>query len=116
MESTETGHLLVATTGEIAGRRTVTTLGLVLGIALRTRGLGGNIMAGLHALGNGEALDELRTDLAAARQEALGHMVARAVERGANTVVGVCFDAAEVGHDMSEIVAYGTAIITEPGA
>jgi uncharacterized protein YbjQ (UPF0145 family) len=50
-----------------------------------------------------------------ARDEALAWMAAQATERGANAVVGVRFDAAEVGHDMSEIVAYGTAVVIEPG-
>jgi uncharacterized protein YbjQ (UPF0145 family) len=105
--------MLIATTEGIVDRRIVTTVGFVLGLAVRGRGLGGNIMAGLHALGNGNALDEFRGELATTRQEALAHMVALAAERGANAVVGVRFDAAEVGHDMSEIVAYGTAVIIE---
>ncbi len=67
--------MLIATTERLAGRRTVAALGLVLGIAVRRRGLGANIMAGFDAL------------------------------------VGVRFDTAEVGHDMVEVVAYGTAVI-----
>ncbi len=70
-------------------------------------------MAGLHALGNGSALDEYRTDLVTARREAIARMEACATERGANAIVGFSFDTAEVGHDMSEIVAYGTAVIIE---
>lgn len=107
--------MFIVTTEQIAGQRIVTTLGLLLGIAVRSRGLGGNIMVGLHALGNGEALDEYRGDLAAVREEALAQLTERAVERGANAVVAVRFHAAEIGHDMSEIVAYGTAVQIEPG-
>ena len=107
--------MLIATTDTIADRRIVATVGLVLGLAVRARGLGGNIMAGLHALGNSGALDEFRADLATARREAIAGMEARAEERGANAVVGVSFDSAEVGHDMSEIVAYGTAVVIERG-
>ena len=105
--------MLIATTETITEQRIVATVGLVLGLAVRARGLGGNIMAGLHALGNGNALDEFRSDLATARREATAQMEAHAAERGANAVVGVYFDTAEVGHDMSEIVAYGTAVIIE---
>ena len=108
--------MLIATTDGFADRRIITTLGLVLGLAVRARGLGGNIMAGLHALGNGGELDEYRNDLVSVRGEALARMEAVAAERGANAVVGVRFDAAAVGHDMSEIVAYGTAIIIESAA
>jgi uncharacterized protein YbjQ (UPF0145 family) len=106
----------IATTAEIAGQRTVTTLGFVFGIAIRSRGLSGNIMAGLGSLGNGSALDEYRDDLAAVRREAVGQMEAAASDLGANAVVGVRFDTAEVGHDMSEIVAYGTAIVIKQGS
>ena len=66
----------IATTDGIAGARTATNLGAVVGIAIRSRGVGGNIMAGLDALGNGSALDEYRGDLAAIRREALARMAA----------------------------------------
>jgi len=104
----------IATTDGIAGQRTVATIGFVLGLAIRSRGLGGNIMAGLDSLGNGSALHEYRDDLAAVRREAVAQMESDAHERGANAVVGVRFDTAEVGHDMSKIVAYGTAVLLEP--
>jgi uncharacterized protein YbjQ (UPF0145 family) len=105
--------MLIATTETITDQRIVVTVGLVHGLAVRARGLGGNIMAGLHALGNGSALEDFRTDLTTARREALDRMEARAAERGANAIVAVRFDTAAVGYDMSEIVAYGTAVIVE---
>jgi uncharacterized protein YbjQ (UPF0145 family) len=107
-------RMLIATTEGIAGQRTVATLGLVLGVAVRLRGIGANIMAGFHALGNGLALTELSEELAATRREALTQLVVRAEELGANAVVGVRFDTAEVGHDMVEIVAYGSAATVAP--
>jgi uncharacterized protein YbjQ (UPF0145 family) len=67
-------------------------------------------MAGLDALGNSGALGEYRDDLAAIRREALARMAAEAEGLGANAVVGVRFDTAEVGREMVEVVAYGTAI------
>jgi uncharacterized protein YbjQ (UPF0145 family) len=108
-------QMLIATTDVIAGGRIVATVGLVLGLAVRSRGIGGNIMAGLHALGDGDALDEYCEELAATRQDALAHLAALAAERGANAVVGVRFDTAEVSHDMREVVAYGTAVVLEQG-
>lgn len=116
MGSSGQGQVLIATTDQVAGHRTVTTFGLVLGISVRSRGLAGNIMAGLQSLGNGSALEEYRDDLVDARQEALAQLAAQARDRGANAVLRVQFDTAEVGHDMSEIVAYGTAAIIERGA
>ena len=104
----------IATTDVIAGQQTVTTLGFVFGLAIRSRSLSGNIMAGLGSLGNGSALDEYRDDLAAVRRQAVAQMEGEAKGLGANAVVGVRFDAAEVGHDMSEIIAYGTAVVIEP--
>jgi uncharacterized protein YbjQ (UPF0145 family) len=83
----------------------------VVGIAIRSRGFGGNIMAGLDALGNGSALAEYRDELTAIRREALARMAAEAEGLGANAVVGVRFDSAEVGREMVEVVAYGTAVI-----
>ncbi len=103
----------IATTEGIAGQRTVSTLGLVLGLAVRSRGLGGNIMAGFHALANGDALAEFGDVLAAARQAAVARMAERARELGANAIVGARFDAAAVGHDRGAIVACGTAVIVE---
>jgi uncharacterized protein YbjQ (UPF0145 family) len=103
----------IATTDEIAGARVAATHGVVVGIAIRTRGVGGNIMAGLDALGNGSALDEYRDDLAAIRREALARMAAAAENLGATAVVGVRFDSAEVGREMVEVVAYGTAVVLQ---
>jgi uncharacterized protein YbjQ (UPF0145 family) len=104
----------IATTDGIAGQQIVTTLAVVLGLAVRARGLAGNIMAGIDALGNGTAMDEYRSDLMIARREALAQMEAHAREIGANAVVGIRYNTAEVGHSMSEIVAYGTAVIIAP--
>ena len=105
--------MCIATTDGIAGGRIAATLGVVVGIAIRSRGIGGNIMAGLDALGNGSALDEYRGDLAAIRQEALARMAAEADGLGANAVVGLRFDTAEVGREMGEIVAYGPAVVLQ---
>jgi len=62
----------IATAEGIFRQRTVSTLGLMLGLAVRSRGLGGNIMAGFHALGDGDALAKFGDVLAAARQVPAG--------------------------------------------
>ncbi len=103
----------IATTDRIAGAHIAMTLGVVVGIAIRSRGVSGNIIAGLDALGNGSALDEYRGDLAAIRREALARMAAEAEGLGANAVVGLRFDTAEVGREMVEVVAYGTAVVLQ---
>jgi uncharacterized protein YbjQ (UPF0145 family) len=111
MNGPNTAPIRIATTDGIVGARTAATLGVVLGLAIRTRGVSGNILAGLDALGIGSALAEYRDDLAAIRREALERMAAEAEALEANAVVGVRFDAAEVGHEMVEVVAYGTAVV-----
>ena len=103
----------IATTDGIEGTRIVRTLGVVVGVAIRNRGISGNIMAGLDALGNGTALDEYRDLLAAIRREALARMERAALGIGANAVIGMRFDSAEVGREMVEIVAYGTAVVLQ---
>ena len=102
--------LLPETTDEIAGARVATILGVAVGIAIRGRGVTGNIMAGLDAFGNGSALDEYRDDLTAIRREAIARMISEAEKLGANAVIGVRFDTAEIGREMVEVVAYGTAV------
>lgn len=111
MNMTNRAPLRIATTDGIAGAEIVTTVGVVLGLAIRTRGVGGNIMVGLDALGDGDALAEYRDLLGAIRREALGRMAAEAEGLGADAVVGMRFDTAEVGREMVEVVAYGTAVV-----
>src|SRR5687767_10853215 len=100
----------IATTDGIAGARIATNLGVVVGIAIRSRGVGGNIMAGLDALGDGSALDEYRDLLATCRGEALARMGRAAEGLGANAVIGMRLDTAEAGR---EVVAYGTAVVVQ---
>jgi uncharacterized protein YbjQ (UPF0145 family) len=113
MSAPDDAPVRLATTDGLAGARIATTLGVVVGIAIRSRGIGGNIMAGLDALGDGGALDEYRGHLAAIRREALARMAAEAEGLGADAVVGVRFDTAEVGREMVEVVAYGTAVVLQ---
>src|SRR5687768_16239826 len=113
MNTPNAAPIRIATTDGIAGAHIAMTLGVVVGIAIRSRGVAGNIMAGLDALGNGSALDEYRDLLAAIRREALARMGQEAEGMGATAVVGVRFDTAEVGREMVEVVAYGTAVVLQ---
>ncbi len=111
MNTPNAAPVRIVTTDGIAGARITATLGAVVGIAIRRRGVGGNIAAGLDALGDGSALDEYRDLLAATRREALARMGRAAEGLGANAVIGLRFDTAEVGREMVEVVAYGTAVM-----
>ena len=104
--------MLIVTTEGIARHRIVETKGQVFGVVVRSRGLGGNIMAGLRSLGGGE-IKEYTQLLEDARRHAIDRMDQNATAMGANAVVRMQFDSAEIGQTMSEIVAYGTAVVIE---
>src|SRR5437016_13961745 len=105
--------MIVVTTEGITHFRIVETKGQVFGVVVRSRGLGGNIMASIRALGGGE-ITEYTQLLEEARRHAIDRMIANATTMGANAVVMMRFDSAEIGQTMSEIVAYGTAVVLEP--
>ena len=105
--------MLVVTTETIAHQKIVETKGEVFGVVVRSRGLGGNIMAGLRSLGGGE-IKEYTSVLEEARRHAIDRMVQNATAMGANAIVRMQFDSSEIGQTMSEIVAYGTAVVVQP--
>jgi uncharacterized protein YbjQ (UPF0145 family) len=102
--------LLVATTPFVAGYRVAETRGQVFGLVVRSRGLAGNVAAGLRSLVGGE-IHEYTQLLEDTRRQALDRMVQNAVLMGANAVISMRFDSSELGQSMSEIVAYGTAVV-----
>lgn len=104
--------MLVTTTENIPGYRVVEVKGSVFGVVVRSRGLVGNIAAGLRSLFGGEIV-EYTAMLEEARRHALERMTRNARMMGANAVVMMRFDSSEIGQSMSEIVAYGTAVIAE---
>ena len=105
--------MIIATTENIGGHRTVTTLGQVFGVVVRSRGIGGNIVAGLRSIVGGE-IHEYTQMPEEARRHATDRMVANAADMGANAILAMRFDSSEMGETMSEIVAYGTAAVVEP--
>lgn len=104
----------MVTTNEIEGRTVDRVLGLAFGVVVRSRGLGGNILAGLRSLGGGE-IKEYTEMLEDARKAAIDRMVTNAHAMGADAVLMVRFDSSEIGQTMSEIVAYGTACLLKEG-
>src|SRR5688572_2707467 len=102
--------MLIATAPYIAGWRVVETRGHVFGLVVRSRGLGGNIMAGLRSIGGGE-ITEYTSLLEDTRRQAVDRMVQNATLMGANAVISMRFDSSGLANTMSEIVAYGTAVV-----
>jgi uncharacterized protein YbjQ (UPF0145 family) len=107
--------MIVATTPYVAAYRVVETKGQVFGLVVRSRGLAGNLAAGLRSLVGGE-IHEYTQLLEDTRRQALDRMVQNATLMGANAVISMRFDSSELGTTMSEIVAYGTAVVVVPGA
>jgi uncharacterized protein YbjQ (UPF0145 family) len=107
--------MIVATTPYIAGHRIVETKGQVFGLVVRSRGFSGNLIAGLRSLGGGE-IKEYTSLLEDTRRQALDRLVKNATLMGATAVVSMRFDSSELAGTMSEIVAYGTAVVIEPEA
>ena len=107
--------MLVVTTENVAHYRVVEIKGQCFGVVVRSRGLGGNIMAGLRSIVGGE-IKEYTQLLEQARRHAVDRMVENATLMGANAIVMMRFDSSEIGQTMSEIVAYGTAVVIEPEA
>lgn len=104
--------MIVTTTENVAGHRTVKTIGQCFGVVVRSRGLGGNIAASLRSVIGGE-IKEYTQMLEETRRHALDRMVANANAMGANAVLMMRFDGSEIGNTMSEVVAYGTAAVIE---
>ena len=105
--------MLVVTTENVAGHRVVEVKGQCFGVVVRSRGLGGNVMAGLRSLVGGE-IHEYTHLLEETRRQAVDRLVQNATVMGANAVLMMRFDSSEIGQTMSEIVAYGTAAVIEP--
>src|SRR5574337_1103208 len=97
-----TSHMLISTAPFIAGWRVQETKGHVFGLVVRSRGLGGNVMAGLRSIGGGE-IHEYTSLLEDTRRQAIDRMVQNATLVGANGVISMRFDSSEIGTSMSEI-------------
>jgi uncharacterized protein YbjQ (UPF0145 family) len=106
-------HNMVTTQFELDGYRVTRTLGVVRGIVVRSRSVFGTIGAQLQTIVGGNIT--LLTNLCEkTRQEAFDLMLQHAGELGANAVVGARYDATEVMQGVTEVLAYGTAVVVEP--
>ena len=106
-------HKMTSTTFTIDGYRVRQNLGVVRGIVVRSRSIVGNIGAALQTLAGGNIT--LYTELCErARKDAFQLMLEHAAELGANAVVAVQYDANEVAAGVTEVLAYGTAVVVQP--
>jgi len=105
--------MIVTTTNDVTGYRVVQHLGVVRGLTVRSRSIIGNIGAVIQTLFGGNIT--LFTELCErARGDAFDLMVEHAEEIGANAVIAMRYDANDVAQGVTEVLAYGTAVVVEP--
>jgi uncharacterized protein YbjQ (UPF0145 family) len=105
--------IVIVTTPFVSGYHVTRVVGATFGLIVRSRGLGQNIWAFFRAWGGGE-IKVYTTLLEQVRAQALKRLGEHAKSLGANAVVSVAFDTSEMGGAMTEVLAYGTAVVVEP--
>ena len=105
-------NIIIVSSNYVPGYNVVATKGFVYGLTVRSRGLGGQMAAGLRSAFGGEIKEYVKM-MDHTRQEALQRMVDHAKEMGANAIISTRFDSDEISNVMQEILAYGTAVIIE---
>jgi len=104
--------MLVVTTNDLPGHRVIETIGVVRGIVVRSRSIVGNLGASIQALFGGNIT--LYTSMCErARGDAYDLMVTHAREMGANAILGMRYESNEVMAGITEVLAYGTAVVAE---
>lgn len=104
---------MTTTTFGLPGYRIARNLGVVRGVTVRSRGLGGQMVAALRTLGGGR-IDEYVQLCEETRAEAFDLMMQHADKMGANAIVGIHYDATEMSTNMTEVLCYGTAVTMDP--
>ncbi len=107
--------IIIVTTPFVSGYRVTRVIGATFGLIVRSRGLGQNIWAFFRAWGGGE-IKVYSQLLEQVRHQAIERLAAHAKSLGANAVVAVGFDTSEMGQSMTEVLAYGTAVVVEVDA
>lgn len=102
--------MLVVTTNDLPGYRISHPIGIVRGLTVRSRSVLGSALGGLQSIfgGQNSAYTKLAED---ARQEAYELMVRHAEQMGANAIIGMRYDANEIMEGITEVLAYGTAVV-----
>ena len=104
--------MIVTTSTFLEGYKVTQHLGIIRGITVRSRGVGGSFMGGLQTIVGGR--NSIYTELCeTAREEAYQLMLQHAQQHGANAVINMRYDANEVIQGVTEVLAYGTAVVVE---
>ncbi|MBC7784159.1 MAG: heavy metal-binding domain-containing protein [Burkholderiales bacterium] len=106
-------HHMVTTAFELPGFRVVRNVGLVRGVVVRSRSVVGNWVSGLQTIVGGN-IPGWAAMCEQAREDSYQTMLSHAVELGANALIGVRYDANDIRDGVTEVLAYGTAVVVEP--
>jgi len=109
----ERAEVMVVTTPSVPGYRIVKVLGAVHGLTVRTRGVGGKIVAGIEGIFGGE-VTSYSSEAEKARRDSLARLIERAQQMGANAIVGADFETSDILRGTATLFsAYGTAVVIE---
>lgn len=105
--------MLIVTTNDAPGYRVVKTLGVVRGITVRSRNAISDVVGGLQSMLGGRVGAYVKL-AETSRQEAYDELIAHARDMGANAILAMRYDANEIMPGITEVLAYGTAVVIEP--
>lgn len=105
--------MIVATTNDLTGHSIIRHIGMVRGVTVRSRNLVSDAIGGVQSMIGGRVGAYVKL-AEAARQEAYDELVAHARDMGANAILAMRYDANEIMPGVTEVLAYGTAVVVEP--
>ena len=107
-------HMMVVTTPTLPGYRVVKVLGVVTGLTVRTRGVGGKFVAGIEGMFGGE-VTSYSSEAEKARRESLQRLIDVAAKMGANAIIAADFETSDILQGMATLFSsYGTAVVVAP--
>jgi len=113
VQSAQQTHMMVVTTPTLPGYRVVKVLGVVHGLTVRTRGVGGKFVAGIEGMFGGE-VTTYSSEAEKARRESLQRLIDTAKGMGANAVIAADFETSDILQGTATLFsAYGTAVVVE---
>ena len=105
--------MIVATTNDLTGHRIVRHIGMVRGVTVRSRNVISDAIGGVQSMIGGRVGAYVKL-AEAGRQEAYDELVAHARDMGANAILAMRYDANEIMPGVTEVMAYGTAVVVSP--
>ncbi|MCL2115801.1 MAG: heavy metal-binding domain-containing protein [Methanobrevibacter sp.] len=108
----EVSEFIISSANDVPGYKIIETKGFAYGLTVRSRGVGGQIGAGVRSLFGGE-INEFVSMMEDTRDEALNRLIEHCKNMGANALIAVRYDSTSISEVMQEVLAYGTAVVVE---